>query len=44
MNLEVVSKFTLRPNFCGGPRDSILEMSNIFFRLNPLLCLNFEPD
>jgi len=31
----VVSKPPLRPNSCVGPRDSILEILNIFLRLNP---------
>jgi hypothetical protein len=42
--LEVVSKPPFRPNFCVGPRDSILEILNIFLRLNPSLRLDFEPD
>jgi hypothetical protein len=42
--LEVVSKPPLRPNFCVGPRDSILEKLNIFLRLNPSPRLDFEPD
>ena len=42
--LEVVSKPPLRPNLCVGPRDSILEILNIFLRLNPSLRLDFEPD
>jgi hypothetical protein len=43
-NLEVVSKPPLKPNFCVGPRDSILEILNIFLRLNPSPRLDFEPD
>jgi hypothetical protein len=42
--LEVVSKPPLRPNFCVGPRDSILKILNIFLRLNPSLRHDFEPD
>jgi hypothetical protein len=42
--LEVVSKPPLRPNSCVGPRDSILEILNIFLRLNPSVRLDFEPD
>jgi hypothetical protein len=42
--LEVVSKLPLRPNFCVGARDSILEILHIFLRLNPSLRLDFESD
>jgi hypothetical protein len=42
--LEMVSKPPLRPNFCVGPRDSILEILNIFLRLNPSPRLDLEPD
>jgi hypothetical protein len=44
MNLEVVLKPPLRPNFCVGPKDSILEISCIFLRLNPSLRLDVKPD
>jgi len=43
-DLEAVSKSPLRPNSCVGPRDSILEILNIFLRLNPSVRLDFEPD
>jgi hypothetical protein len=44
MNLEMVLKPLLRPNFCVGPKDSILEISRIFLGLNPSLCLDVKPD
>jgi hypothetical protein len=40
----VVSKPSPRLNFCVGPRDSILEILNIFLPLNPSPRLDFEPD
>jgi hypothetical protein len=40
----VVTKAPLRSNSCVGPRDSILEILNIFLRLNPSVRLDFEPD
>jgi hypothetical protein len=42
--LEVVLKPLLRPNFCVGPRDSILEILNIFLWLNPSPRLDVEPE
>jgi hypothetical protein len=44
IGLEVVLKPPLRPNSCVGPRDSILEILNIFLHLNPSVRLDFEPD
>jgi len=41
---EVVSKPPLMPNFCVGPRDSILEILHIFLRLKSSPRLDFEPD
>jgi hypothetical protein len=43
-SLEVVSKSPPRPNSCVGSRDSILEILNIFLRLNPSVRLDFEPE
>ena len=42
--IEVVSKPPLRPNFCVGAMDSMLEILHIFLRLNPSPRLDFEPD
>jgi hypothetical protein len=50
--IEMVSKPPLRPKSCVGPRDSILEILNIFLRLNPsvrlfipqVLAGDFAPD
>jgi hypothetical protein len=43
-SLEVVSKSPPRPNSFVGSRDSILEILNIFLRLNPSVRLDFEPE
>jgi len=40
----MVSKLPLRPNSCVGPRDSILEILNIFLGFNPSVRLDFEAD
>jgi hypothetical protein len=40
----VVLKPPLRPNFCVGPRDPILEILNIFLRFNPSSRLDLEPE
>jgi hypothetical protein len=41
---EVVSKPPFRPNLCGGACDSILEILNVFLRLNRMLRLDLEPE
>jgi uncharacterized DUF497 family protein len=43
---DPISGFKTSPQaqFCVGPRDSILDILNIFLRLNPSLRLDFEPD
>ena len=42
--LEAVSKLRLRPNIGVGPLNLILEIFNIFLRINSMARLDLEPD